>query len=97
VIENFPEDTPFRPLAVRIREACRLTGIGRSKLNELIGAGEIEIVKVGTITLIPIHSLQKLPRTAKERPISANSSHQPPVTRTAKRVSCGPLQTRHER
>lgn len=56
--ENFPENTAFRPLAVRIREACRLTGIGRSKLYELIGAGEIEIVKVGTITLIPIHSLQ---------------------------------------
>lgn len=58
MIENFPEDVAFRPMAVRIREACRLTGIGRSKLYELIGAGEIEIVKVGTITLIPIHSLQ---------------------------------------
>lgn len=58
MIENFTEDAAFTPLAVRIREACRLTGIGRSKLYELIGAGEIEIVKVGTITLIPIHSLQ---------------------------------------
>ena len=59
MIEAPPEDAVFhRPLAVRIREACRLTGIGRSKLYELIGAGEIEIVKVGTITLIPIHSLQ---------------------------------------
>jgi excisionase family DNA binding protein len=59
MIENFPEDAVLRPLAVRIREACRLTGIGRSKLYELIGAGEIEIVKVGTMTLIPIHSLQR--------------------------------------
>jgi excisionase family DNA binding protein len=47
----------LRPIAVRVREACRLTGIGRSKLYELIAAGEIEIVKVGTITLIPIASL----------------------------------------
>ena len=46
------------PIAVRIREACRLTGIGRSKLYELISAGEIKIVKVGAITLIPIKSLQ---------------------------------------
>ena len=58
MLEKLPEDAVLRPLTVRIREACRLTGIGRSKLYELIGAGEIEIVKVGTITLIPIHSLQ---------------------------------------
>lgn len=47
------------PLTVRVREACRLTGIGRSKLYELISAGEIEIIKVGTITLIPIASLTR--------------------------------------
>ena len=58
MLEQLPEDAVLRPLTVRIREACRLTGIGRSKLYELIGAGEIEIVKVGTITLIPIHSLE---------------------------------------
>jgi len=56
--EALPEDAVFnRPLTVRIREACRLTGIGRSKFYELIAAGEIEIVKVGTITLVPITSL----------------------------------------
>jgi excisionase family DNA binding protein len=59
MLEKLPEDAVLRPLTVRIREACRLTGIGRSKLYELIGAGEIEIVKVGTMTLIPIHSLQR--------------------------------------
>jgi len=58
MIENFPEDAAFTPLAVRNREACRLTGIGRSKVYQLIGAGEIKIVKVGAITLIPINSLQ---------------------------------------
>jgi excisionase family DNA binding protein len=42
---------------VRIPEACRLTGIGRSKLYELIRAGEIRVIKVGTITLVPISSL----------------------------------------
>jgi excisionase family DNA binding protein len=56
--EGLPEDAVFsRPLAVRIREACRLTGIGRSKLYELIAAGEIEVVKVGAITLVPVSSL----------------------------------------
>jgi excisionase family DNA binding protein len=42
---------------VRIPEACRLTGIGRSKLYELIAAGEIEIIKVGTISLVTMASL----------------------------------------
>jgi excisionase family DNA binding protein len=56
--EALPEDVVFsRPLTVRIREACRLTGIGRSKFYQLIAAGEIEIIKVGTITLVPVSSL----------------------------------------
>jgi excisionase family DNA binding protein len=59
MIENFPEDVDFRPLAVRIREACRLTGIGRSKLYELIAAREIRVIKVGSITLIPFAELQQ--------------------------------------
>jgi excisionase family DNA binding protein len=42
---------------VRVPEACRLTGIRRSKLYELIKAGDIHTVKVGTITLIPVETL----------------------------------------
>ena len=47
------------PIAVRVKDACRLTGIGRSKLYELIGNDEIETIKVGTITLIPMASLKR--------------------------------------
>lgn len=57
--EDLPEVAVFRPLTVRIREACRLTGIGCSKLYELIAAGEIEIIKVGNITLVPVASLAR--------------------------------------
>lgn len=45
-------------LTVRIREACRITGIGRSKLYELINDGEIEIIKVGAMTLVPVAGLR---------------------------------------
>lgn len=45
-------------ITVRIRDACRMTGIGRSKLYELIGAGKISTIKVGSITLIPVASLK---------------------------------------
>jgi len=57
ILSSDPTAPP--PFTVRVREACRLTGIGRSKLYELIAAGEIEIVKVGTITLIPTAALQR--------------------------------------
>lgn len=48
------------PLAVRIPEACRLTGIGRSKLYQMIANGYIETVKVGAITLVPMRTLRRL-------------------------------------
>ena len=48
------------PISVRIREACRLTGISRSKLYELISKGEVETVKIGRITLVPMSSLRAL-------------------------------------
>tara|TARA_R110000868_G_scaffold18003_2_gene78259 strand:+ start:6283 stop:6480 length:198 start_codon:yes stop_codon:yes gene_type:complete len=53
-------DTQPERITVRIREACRMTGIGRSKLYELTGEGEIEVVKIGAMTLVPIASLRKL-------------------------------------
>ncbi|HEY0311945.1 MAG TPA: excisionase family DNA-binding protein [Allosphingosinicella sp.] len=52
-------ETAARPITVRIREACRLTGMGRSKLYMLIAEGHIEVVKVGSMTLIPFRSLEK--------------------------------------
>lgn len=52
-----PQEERIQPLTVRIKEACRLTGIGRSKLYALIKEGHIEVIKVGSITLIPMRSL----------------------------------------
>jgi excisionase family DNA binding protein len=53
-------DSQPEPLTVRIPTAIRMTGIGRSKLYELIQSGDIEIVKIGTSTLIPVESLRQL-------------------------------------
>ena len=50
-------DLAIKPLSVRIPDACRMTGIGRSKLYELIRDGRIRTIKVGTITLIPVCAL----------------------------------------
>lgn len=50
----------MEPLAVRIPEACRMIGIGRSKLYELIADGTIQIVKIGSVTVIPVGQLRAL-------------------------------------
>jgi excisionase family DNA binding protein len=48
------------PLAVRIPDAVRMTGIGRSKLYELIASGELETIKIGRCTLVTIDALKEL-------------------------------------
>jgi len=52
-IETYP-----KPITVQIKDACRMTGIGRSKLYLLIAEGAIDTVKVGSMTLIPVASLE---------------------------------------
>ena len=59
---NLPE-----ALTVRIKDACRMTGDGRSKLYLLIAAGTIDTIKVGSMTLIPIASLEAFLEGRRER------------------------------
>jgi hypothetical protein len=51
---------PIEPLTVRIPVAVQITGIGRSKLYELISAGDLDVVKIGASTLITMASLRRL-------------------------------------
>lgn len=51
---------PLDPLTVRIPVAMRLIGIGRSKLYELIKAGDLQTVKIGAATLVTMASLRRL-------------------------------------
>lgn len=55
------------PLAVRIPQAAQMLGIGKSKLYEFIAAGEIEAIKIGRSTLVPMDSL-KMFLFARRRP-----------------------------
>jgi excisionase family DNA binding protein len=52
-------DTRLEPLAVDIAEACRLTGIGRSKLYELLSAGEIPSCQSRQDRVVPVDSLRR--------------------------------------
>ncbi len=61
--------TVIEPIALRVPDACRYLGIGRSTLYVLIGQGEIEIVKVGSATLVLTASLRSLIERKRE-PVS---------------------------
>ena len=48
------------PICVRVNDAARMIGIGRTKLYELISSGELETIKIGKSTRITTASLQRL-------------------------------------
>jgi Helix-turn-helix domain len=51
---------PTPMLSVRVADASRMIGIGRTKLYELIKAGDLETVKIGRATLVTMRSLRRL-------------------------------------
>ncbi|MGC4251051.1 MAG: helix-turn-helix domain-containing protein [Sphingobium sp.] len=53
---------PSEPICVRVNDAARMIGVGRTKLYELIAAGEVETVKLGKATRITTASLHDLVR-----------------------------------
>ena len=53
---------PVEPICVRINDAARMIGIGRTKLYELISSGELETVKIGKATRVTTASLHDLVR-----------------------------------
>jgi hypothetical protein len=46
-------------ISVRVADAVRMTGISRSRLYELMKAGDVEYVKLGSSTLILADSLRR--------------------------------------
>lgn len=53
-------DRGTAPIAVRVAEACLLTGICRSKLYELNKAGTLRFRKIGSATVILYEDLREL-------------------------------------
>jgi excisionase family DNA binding protein len=53
-----PKTLPFaQRLSCTIDEACEATGLGRTKLYELIGAGQLKTTTVGRRRLVMVQSL----------------------------------------
>lgn len=60
-----PENAPTASLNLRnrltctVREACSGTGLGKTKMHELISGGAVESLKVGRRRLVNVSSLLK--------------------------------------
>lgn len=51
---------PVEPICVKVNDAARMIGVGRTKLYGLIALGEIEAIKLGKSTRITTASLHEL-------------------------------------
>lgn len=49
----------MRPFSMTISETCKWSGIGRTKLYELIAANKVKAVKLGSRTLIIAESMER--------------------------------------
>ena len=50
----------LEPLAYSIKEACRVSSLGRTRIYQLIGEGKLDARRIGKRTLIPAASLRAL-------------------------------------
>lgn len=46
------------PLLLRIPDAARLLGVGRSLTYRLIADGELEVIRVGTVMRVPMSAVE---------------------------------------
>jgi excisionase family DNA binding protein len=51
--------TQLPPLLVRVNEAARLLGLGRSTIYQLVESGELPSVRIGTARRIPLAALEQ--------------------------------------
>ena len=48
------------PLVYSVREACRISSLGRTRLYQLINSGQLEVTRLGRRTLVNAASLHRL-------------------------------------
>ena len=60
-------------LFVPVLTAVRMLGIGRTKVYELVGEGELELVHIGCRALIPVDSVHSFAGRLRNRPVNRSS------------------------
>lgn len=53
-------ESHLKPITITISEALRVSGLGRTKLYELIGSGTLKTITVGRRRLVVYASLEAL-------------------------------------
>jgi excisionase family DNA binding protein len=56
---------PLKPVSVTINDACKITGLGRTKVYELIAQGTLESVAIGRRRLVLYAAIEALLRPAQ--------------------------------
>jgi hypothetical protein len=54
------EERAGRLLTLSVKSTCRMTGLGQTKVWELIRDGRLEVVRIDGRTLVKFHSLARL-------------------------------------
>jgi excisionase family DNA binding protein len=49
-----------KPLAVTVKRACELIGVGNTTMYELIHDGRVKTIRIGRRRLVIYHSLEKV-------------------------------------
>lgn len=53
-------DNTHPPLAYSVKEACRISSLGKTRVYELIRSNELAATKIGRRTLVNAESLKRL-------------------------------------
>lgn len=72
--QRLDEDSGPPSLLVQIPVAARMLGIGRTKVYELVSAGELELVHIGCRALVPVDSVQSFSDQLRSRSAEAATS-----------------------
>jgi excisionase family DNA binding protein len=67
--------TTMTQIFVSITEAAHMLGVGRSKLYELLGSGELQSVKLGTRRLVRVASVRDFSATLSQSGASKTASN----------------------
>ena len=73
--EQRQRSTAIPPITMRVPDACRYLGVGRSTLYVLIGRREIETIKLGSSTLLLTASLASLVERRRSSVASPCNEH----------------------
>ena len=67
---NTAATTGVPPLLLSVNEAARVLQIGRSKLYELLAAGELPVVRIGRSVRIPTAALEQWVQRRTSAPLA---------------------------